>query len=211
MPAEKFKEFLDLVETLIGPNGCPWDQQQTLKSLEGCLIEETHEVVEAIDTDDPEKIKEELGDLVCCSLFTAVVAQKEKNIPLSEMLQGMIDKLVRRHPHVFGDKTINTLEELAEQWEEIKSKEQAHVERKSEIDGIPPSLGALAKAQKVLKRLWHNKKISLPEESHTEEEIVDQLLGLLLQAEKKNISLETTLQKLINKLPERMVLQQEDN
>lgn len=201
MSSEKFQRLLDIVDTLMGPNGCPWDQKATLQSLEGALLEEAHEVIEAIDSKDPDKIKEELGDLFFSALFMSLVAKKEYGFSLVDVIQSTIEKLIRRHPHVFGDAKINNLQELAVQWEQIKATEEAHKDRKSETEGIPKTLGALAKAQKVVQRLWHAKKIALPEETISEEELIEKILHLVQLAERNDLSLESTLQKAIQKIP----------
>ncbi len=201
MIAEKFQRLLDIVDTLMGPDGCLWDQKATLSSLEGALLEEAHEVIEAIDSKNPDKIKEELGDLFFSAVFMSLVAKKEYDFSMVDVIESIIDKLIRRHPHVFADAKINNLQELAVQWEEIKASEEAHKERKSEIEGIPKTLGALAKAQKVIQRLWHAKKITLPDQSVSEKELIEKSLQLVQLAEKRGLSLESALQKAIQKIP----------
>lgn len=149
---EEFNTLLLTLEQLIGPEGCPWDREQTLQSLRHTLVEETFEVVEAIDLDDNQNIKEELGDLLFNAFFLCIVAEKEKRFTFKEALQQIISKLVRRHPHVFGETSLKTSDEVIKQWEEIK-KEEKKEERKSAIDGIPKDLPALSRAYKLAKKL----------------------------------------------------------
>jgi tetrapyrrole methylase family protein/MazG family protein len=149
---EEFQILLNTLKRLIGPGGCPWDHEQTLQSLRHTLVEETFEVVEAIDLDDNRSIKEELGDLLFNAFFLCIVAEKEQRFTFQEALQAIISKLIHRHPHVFGDTSLKTSEEVVQQWEAIK-KEEKKTERKSALDGIPKDLPALARGQKMAKKL----------------------------------------------------------
>lgn len=149
---DDFTTLLHTLQRLIGPGGCPWDQEQTLQSLRHTLVEETFEVIEAIDLDNNHFIKEELGDLLFNAFFLCIVAEKEGRFTVKEAVQQIISKLIRRHPHVFGDKRLETSDQVLKQWEEIK-KEEKKEERKSALDGIPKDLPALAKAHKMAKKL----------------------------------------------------------
>ena len=147
----KFDQLLEIAAILNGPNGCLWDHKQTFTTLQQYLLEETHEVLEAVDSNDDHKIIEELGDLLYTIIFYAKVAQKQGRFTIEEIIDGVKEKLIRRHPHVFGDQKINTEEELEQNWEKIKKEEKGKEIRVHAFDGIPPSMPLLAKAQKVLK------------------------------------------------------------
>ncbi len=125
-----FKKMSDLnqlkevISRLRGPDGCPWDQIQTHESLIPYLVEETAEVIEAIENKDPSCLCDELGDLLFQVLLHAHIASERKEFALKEVIKNLLDKLIRRHPHVFGDKKIQSIEELYEQWEAIKLNEK---------------------------------------------------------------------------------------
>lgn len=121
------QSFLNLIETLQklrGPNGCPWDKAQTHQSLIKCLKEESQEVILAIEKQDDENLKEELGDLLLQALFHALIAQEEKRFTLQEVLDGLNKKLITRHPHVFGAAKATTPAEALAQWKAAKIKER---------------------------------------------------------------------------------------
>jgi len=122
---------------LRGPGGCPWDAEQTHGSLKRYLIEETYEVIEAIDTNDSVLLKEELGDLLLQPIFHAAIAEEQGEFSTGDVIESICDKLIRRHPHVFGDQVINNADEQIENWERIKKREKGE-ERKSALTGIPP-------------------------------------------------------------------------
>ena len=122
------KSFSSLIETLKklrGPNGCPWDKAQTHQSLIKCLKEESQEVITAIEKQDDENLKEELGDLLLQALFHALIAQEENRFTLQDVLDGLNHKLITRHPHVFGNAKASTPEEALAQWKASKLKERA--------------------------------------------------------------------------------------
>ena len=144
----------ELVRTLArlrAPGGCPWDRAQTHASMKGNLIEETYEVVEAIDSGDDAKLKEELGDLLLQVAFHCQMASEEGRFDLSDVAAGICEKLHRRHPHVFGDATAETPDAVLEQWHRLKRHERG--QRKSVVDGVPHSLPALLRAFEVQKRV----------------------------------------------------------
>jgi len=146
---KEFNRLVEIITDLLGPNGCPWDQKQTLKSIRRHLIEESYEVVEAINEDDREKIVEELGDLFLNVVFLSKLGEKEKGIQISEILDHINEKLIRRHPHVYGEAVAEDPEEVLRQWDKIK--EQEKKERKSKLDSIPKDLPSILRAQKVCK------------------------------------------------------------
>lgn len=119
-----FNDFVDIIEELRSPGGCPWDMKQTHESLKECLLEESGEVIEAIDNKDDENLCEELGDLLLQVVMHAQIASEEKRFDISDVIQGVSEKMIRRHPHVFGDAKAETEEESLSLWQEIKRKER---------------------------------------------------------------------------------------
>ena len=129
---------------------CPWDKKQTRQSLKPFLIEETYEILEAIDEDDPESIKEELGDLLLQIVFHARIAKEQGEFDINDVIEGISEKMLRRHPHVFGDEEFSTAEEVVEQWEERK-KEEGKL-RDSVLEGVPKSMPSLLRAHRLQSR-----------------------------------------------------------
>ena len=146
-----FEELLMIMKRLRGPGGCPWDAEQTHESLTRYLLEETYEVIEAIDTRSPEHLKEELGDLLLQPVFHAAIAEESGTFTMHDVIQTLCEKLIRRHPHVFGDMQIADSAAQIENWEQIKKIEKG-AERKSALSGVPPQLPALLKAQKITEK-----------------------------------------------------------
>jgi len=141
-----------LMERLRAPDGCPWDKEQTMKSLTPFIIEEAYEVVSAIDSGDMEHIKEELGDLLFQVIFISQMASEEGFFCLRDVIDLSHDKMVGRHPHVFGESKAETPEEVLRQWAEIKKAEKKAKEKETEegyLAGIPEVLPALLRAHKV--------------------------------------------------------------
>lgn len=145
-----FKKLLDIMSALRSENGCPWDKEQTRESLKPFLIEETYEVLEAIDENDPEKIKEELGDLLFQIVFHCQIAKELNEFDMNDVLKGITEKMINRHPHVFGKEKLKTSEEVLRQWEERKKVEGKFKE--SILDGIPKEMPALIRAQRLQAR-----------------------------------------------------------
>lgn len=148
----EFKSLISTLGRLLAPDGCPWDREQTLQSMRQSLVEETFEVIEAIDLNDNRLIEEELGDLLFLAVFLCLLAEKEGRFTLQDALRHVDAKLVRRHPHIFGEGHLKTSEEVLKQWDQIKEKEKGE-KRPSALDGIPKDLPALARAQKIAKKL----------------------------------------------------------
>ena len=153
MTVEKkgFDRLIEIMSKLRGPGGCPWDAEQTHESLKRYLVEECYEVIEAIDANDPNHLKEELGDLMLQPVFHAAIAEERGEFNIDDVLDAICEKLIRRHPHVFGDETIKTSDEQVENWERIKKAEKGE-ERKSALSGVPPHLPALMKAHKITEK-----------------------------------------------------------
>lgn len=151
-PGEAFARLAAVVDTLMGKNGCPWDTVQTRESLKPFLVEETYETLEALDSNQPEKIVDELGDLLYQILFHAKIAEKKGEFSITDVLENLSEKMIRRHPHIFQSSKADTPEKVLHQWEEIKKREKAHRDHRSVLDGVPKSLPALARAQKLQKK-----------------------------------------------------------
>lgn len=151
MTGAKFQRLMDIMRRLRGPGGCPWDAEQTHESLKRYLLEETYEVLEAVDAGDDGLLKEELGDLILQPVFHAAIAEENGRFTMEDILETICDKLVRRHPHVFGEEVIENSAAQIENWEKIKKEEKGE-ERRSALSGIPPHLPALLKAQKVTEK-----------------------------------------------------------
>jgi len=124
MTGAKFEKLIEIMATLRGPNGCPWDKQQDRNTLKPMLVEETYEVLEAIDNNDSAGLAEELGDLLLHVVFQAQLGKEDRSFDIDTVIEGICDKLVRRHPHVFGNETAESPEEVIKNWEAIKAQEK---------------------------------------------------------------------------------------
>lgn len=151
--ATAFDHLNGILNLLLSPEGCPWDREQTMLTLRKTLLEETCELIEAIDLNDNAHITEELGDLFLNALFLCKMAQKEKRCTTPEVLDHLSEKLIRRHPHIFGDAKVTDADHVKRQWDEIKRSENGKESRKSLLDGIPLGLPALARAHKMAARM----------------------------------------------------------
>jgi tetrapyrrole methylase family protein / MazG family protein len=135
---------------LRAPDGCPWDRQQKKEDIGKYILEEAYEVVDSLGKENPQSLKEELGDLLFQILFLTEISAESDFFSLSEVINGIIEKMIRRHPHIFGDKKVNSVEEVKEIWQQIKKKER--IDKKVEeslFSSIPRSLPALKRAQKI--------------------------------------------------------------
>lgn len=152
-PAD-FDALIAVMARLRDPRtGCPWDREQTAQSLRRYVIEEAYEVVEAIDNGDPRKLSEELGDLLLQVVFHAQLASEAGQFAIGDVTRGIVEKLIRRHPHVFGDLSVSGSDQVLVNWEKIKRGEPGYEDRISILDGIPPALPALMRALEVSKRV----------------------------------------------------------
>jgi XTP/dITP diphosphohydrolase len=165
-----------VMDRLRSPGGCPWDAAQTHESLVTYLLEETYETIEAIETADRAALREELGDLLLQVVFHARIGQEDSTAPfdIDDVAQGIVDKLIARHPHVFGDVDAVTAEQVEANWQAIKAVEKG---RTSVTDGVPRGLPALAHAQKLLTRAEHG-GVDIPVTSESAGERADLALGL---------------------------------
>lgn len=151
MAKRTFDELVQLMTTLRGPNGCPWDRKQTLPNLKPYVIEEAYEVVDAIDRDDRAALAEEIGDMLLEAVFVAEITREEGTFDVYDSITAIHDKLVRRHPHVFGDVVADDAEQVLVNWEKLKSAERK-AENKSVLSGVPRSLPALLKASRLTEK-----------------------------------------------------------
>jgi len=151
MQKDGFNQIMSIMRRLRAPGGCPWDAEQSHESLKRYLLEEAYEVIEAIDSKSDTLLKEELGDLLLQPVFHAAIAEERGAFTIDDVLTTLADKLIRRHPHVFGDQQIANSEAQVANWEKIKKAEKGD-ERRSALSGIPPHLPALMKAQKITEK-----------------------------------------------------------
>ena len=147
-----FNDLVEIVKILRGEGGCPWDREQTHKTIRDDLIEETYEVIEAIDTDDVDLLKEELGDVMLQLVFHAGIETDAGNFSIDDVSDGICRKMIYRHPHVFADVTADTSEEVLRNWENLKSDEKQRKTITDKLRAIPPQLPALMRATKVGKK-----------------------------------------------------------
>lgn len=209
---KSFTKLLNIVRQLRGPDGCPWDKEQTHKSLLPYFLEEAYEVIEGVEAGDMNSLKEELGDVLLHVVFQADIAQKNSEFTIEDSLNHVNEKLVRRHPHVFGDKKADAAFHAKQNWESAKHKEK---KRKSRLDGVPKTLPALTRAQRLQEKasytgfdwekigqVWdkiHEEIQELKEaqsngnKSHIEEEIGDVIFSIVNLARFLNISAESAL------------------
>jgi tetrapyrrole methylase family protein/MazG family protein len=147
---QRFLDLLSVMKRLRGEGGCPWDREQTRESLRPYLVEEAYEVLEAIEAAQPEALREELGDLLFQVVFHAQIAEERGEFSMADLLAALAAKMTRRHPHVFGDRTVGSAAEALSQWESIKQAESAG--RRSVLHGGPRRLPGLLAAQHVQQR-----------------------------------------------------------
>lgn len=223
---KNFNDLIELMNALRGPDGCPWDKEQTHESIKSCLIEEAYELFETIDSKDSEMMKEELGDVLFQVIFHSKMAQERNEFDVTDVVDHVVNKLTQRHPHVFEPhKKLDNAEQALSQWEQIKRKEKGYEDRKSVVDGVPQALPALQKAHKVQKKVakvgfdWKEidpvlakvdeelaevrEALLKQDKAHIEEEVGDLLfsvtnLSRFLGLEAENV-LHKTVQKFMNR------------
>jgi XTP/dITP diphosphohydrolase len=179
-PGERLIELVAVMDRLRSPGGCPWDAEQTHESLLTYLLEEAHELVEAVEDDDRASLKEELGDVLLQVVFHARIASEDKNEPfdIDDVADGIITKLISRHPHVFGGVVVENAEEVAANWEQIKAAEKG---RTSAVEGVPMGQPALSLASKLIHRASrHGVPVLINEEISIGDEITSESIGELL-------------------------------
>jgi tetrapyrrole methylase family protein/MazG family protein len=149
--SKRFAEFRELIARLRGPQGCPWDRKQTHDSLKTTLLEESHEVLQAIDMKSPDKLREELGDLFLQIMLNSQIAEEAGEFNIDDVINEIMAKLIRRHPHVFGDVKVRDAQDVTERWEKLKKQERSA--EGSILDSVPPGMPALAYAYSVQRRV----------------------------------------------------------
>ena len=147
----ELERLIEIVATLRSENGCQWDREQTHKSLRPNMIEEDYEAVDAIDEGDIPNLREELGDALLQVVLHAQIAKDNNEFDIEDIAKELSDKLIHRHPHVFGNEKVSSTEEILSNWDKLKKEEKTH--RKSVLDGISKSQSALMSAQKISKKV----------------------------------------------------------
>jgi len=183
-------ELFQLVETLRGKHGCPWDKKQTPRSVSVYLIEEVFELADAIETGNPGEIREELGDVLFHIVFIARMFQEREAFDLSDVAQAITEKMIRRHPHVFGEQSVNSSEEVIQNWHKIKLNEKKSSQKQSVFDSVPANLPALIRAYRISDRAaksgfeWKD----IAGGSRNAAEVLDELKAALKQPENNLLS-----------------------
>ena len=200
VPGSRLLDLVAVMDRLRSPGGCPWDEEQTHESLVPYVIEETHELVEAIESGDRPHMVEELGDLLLQVVFHARVGQEHPDAPfgIDDVAGGIVEKLVRRHPHVFANVDADTSQEVAANWEQIKAAEKPH--RTSPLDGIPEGLPALATASKAAGRLSTAGRLDLVEAAAADDDLGSRLFALVLEARDNGQDPEAALRAVVRAL-----------
>ena len=200
VPGSRLLDLVAVMDRLRSPGGCPWDEEQTHESLVPYVIEETHELVEAIESGDRPHMVEELGDLLLQVVFHARVGQEHPEAPfgIDDVAGGIVEKLVRRHPHVFADVDADTSQEVAANWEQIKAAEKPH--RTSPLDGIPEGMPALARASKAAGRLSTAGRLDLVEAAAADDDLGSRLFALVLEARDNGQDPEAALRAVVRAL-----------
>lgn len=147
-----WSDLVQIISTLRSPEGCPWDREQTHESLKRFLLEETYEFFEAIDQNDLQSMKDELGDVLLQVLLHAEIAREKGAFSIEDVITNLSEKLVRRHPHVFGDDSAKTPEQVVKTWDSVKKTEKTLAQRVSALDGVPQVFPALMRAEKIQKK-----------------------------------------------------------
>ena len=147
--AEAFAELVAIMERLRGPGGCPWDREQTRESIKHYLIEEAYEVAEAIEENDIDELRAELGDLLLQIVFHSEMAREEGLFTIEDVIRGITEKMIRRHPHVFSDTDVKDSAEVLRNWARIKAEERKHQEDRSHVSGVPRAMPALLRAHRL--------------------------------------------------------------
>jgi tetrapyrrole methylase family protein/MazG family protein len=222
MKQKRFDDLVDIMTRLRGADGCPWDRRQTRETLKPFLIEETYEILEALDKEDDQGLREELGDLLFHIIFMARIAHEEGAFDIDDVISGIAEKMVRRHPHVFGNSEVSGPHEVEANWAKLKAEEKP---RASLMEGIPKHLPALMGAYRLTQRaskvgfdweskdqVWEKLEEELKEfqealgEGHKQElreELGDVLFTLVNLARFIDVDPEDALRRVTNKFAER--------
>jgi tetrapyrrole methylase family protein/MazG family protein len=197
-----FDDLLKIMELLRAPGGCPWDREQTHKSIRKNFIEEAYEVAEAIDEESQEHLCEELGDVLLQVVFHTEMEKEKGSFTIDDVIGGICQKLVRRHPHIFGEVSADTPDKVLANWDEIKAKEKKQSGLADELDGISKTLPSLVRAQKMIKKASKH-SVNLSESTvefkgFTRKEYADKLALLAASANENGIDLEEVLEEKCN-------------
>ena len=218
---EAFEKLVGIMDEL--REKCPWDRKQTIHTLRHLTIEETYELADGIIEEDWPNIKEELGDILLHIIFYAKIASEQSKFTLEEVIEGVCNKLIVRHPHIYGDTKVNDEEDVKRNWETIKMKEG----KKSVLEGVPVSLPAVVKATRIQEKVkqvgfeWHNKEdvwkkveeelselqeaVAENNPENIEEEFGDVLFSLINYARFLQVDAETALEKVNKKFTKRFL------
>ena len=189
-----FYEFCDIVEKLRAPGGCPWDREQTHKSLAKCLLEEAYEANDAIDEGDPLKMADELGDVLLQVVMHAQIGKEEGTFTIDDVTDAVSRKMIERHPHVFGNVKVENSEEVLDNWEKIKKTQRGQKTVFESMESITKSLPSLSRATKVIGKAVKGNLYSVDElENSNGEEIGEKLFKLCAVAYKNGIDPESEL------------------
>ena len=214
--------LVGVMRRLLAPDGCPWDREQSLETLRKYALEEACEVIDAIDSGDRDALREELGDLLLQVVFQAELLRKEGKYAIDDVVSGIVEKLVSRHPHVFGDVKADTADEVLTNWEKLKAKEK---QGRAILAGVPRSLPALVRAQRIGEKVsrvgfdWQDSKGSMEkvreeigelehaiasgDAKEKEEELGDALFALVNLARHLDVDAEGALRRTIDKFTKR--------
>jgi tetrapyrrole methylase family protein/MazG family protein len=225
---KKFSTLYNIIKRLRGPEGCPWDKKQTASTLRKSLVEETYECINAIDEEDDENLKEECGDLFLVIIMIIRIKEQEAQFTIEEVLDGISEKLIRRHPHVFGNEKVKSVDDVITKWEYIKTNIEGKKSEKYLLDAIPNAFPPLEKAiaiQKKVSRIgfdwknvepvWHKLEEEIDELKtayekqeflHMEEELGDILFTIINIARLLHINPSLALNRTNNKFIERFTL-----
>ena len=199
------KDLLQIADRLLGPGGCPWDREQTLSTLQTYLLEEVHELIEAIDDNEPREIVEELGDVLFTLVFIGKIGEREKRFSFEDAVRHECAKLIRRHPHIFGQEKVDSVEDVVSNWEKIKQGEMAEKGRTTVLDGIPPTLPALLRAQKMIAKLRRIKSSLAPASSSqklTDGDVGQKLWEIVAEAQSSGVDPESALRRVCRQIEE---------
>lgn len=194
-----FDDLQTILRILRSPEGCPWDREQDHASIRKNFIEETYEVAEAIDTDDPTLLCEELGDVMMQVVFHTEMEREAGRFEMSDVINGVCNKLIHRHPHVFGDVSADTAEKVLTNWDAIKKEEKGLKDIGDVLDSVPVTLPALMKAQKMIKKAAKS-GVSLCEsdtalDGLTAAEYAEKLMQICESASRAGVDLEEILDR----------------
>ena len=185
-------DLIEVMERLRAPDGCPWDREQDHKSIRFHAVEEVYELIDAIEMDDDDEMLEECGDLLLQVVFHCQLAKERNAFDFEKAARSITDKLIRRHPHVFGDSDADNVDEVWAQWEKIKREEKKGTqhERPSVLDGIPRHLPALQRAEKLVKKARKNGLSKIPlakpiKQRYTKASLSKELFALAEYAQNK--------------------------